>query len=410
VASHHHHRRALLGLGLAAALSTWTAVAAQSADTDRLKEQVISLLNQERAARGLPALHRVRALENAAQAYSETMMRATAGGPVYLAHLGPDGSTLGKRVSAMGYNWYSLGETLAAGQKSADQVLAEWLGSPLHRENLFSHEYRDVGIGIAMGPGTWSDGRLDPQVLWWTADLGASPDTASDDPSLPPPTTVVTPPPTIMGYATLSGMPVRSAQFGSLLMVTGQNLGLSGAVSFHGRPTSALLWSPTSLLVWVPLQATYPDVGPITVTVNGQTAFGPDFTTTQPASLFPPVPVVSPPAPAQPQPSLPPSNAAPAGMPTIKELWNSRKQRIDAVPQGQLITIRGLGFGTNASRQGRVLFVTGAGAQLYGSVWGWGDDTINVFTPFVRGALTVAVQTTVNGSVVTSNRVSLTIQ
>src|SRR5947199_4881133 len=91
--------RALLGLTLAAALSVWTAAAAQGVDVSGFREQVFSLLNDQRAANGLPPLQRVDALDSAAESYSQAMMLATAAGPVYLSHTGPDGSTLARRVA-----------------------------------------------------------------------------------------------------------------------------------------------------------------------------------------------------------------------------------------------------------------------------------------------------------------------
>src|SRR5947209_1627521 len=123
----HLRHRALLALAILAALSEWTAAAAQGVDLDQFKDQVVQLINQQRAISGLPPLQRVVPLEAAAQAYSQTMMQATAGGPVYLSHTGPDGSTLAGRVSATAYNWYTLGEDLAAGQTTPEQAVAQWM-------------------------------------------------------------------------------------------------------------------------------------------------------------------------------------------------------------------------------------------------------------------------------------------
>jgi hypothetical protein len=371
-------------------------------DTESLKEQVVSLLNQERAAQDLPPLRRVRTLEQAAQSYAEAMMRATAGGPVYLAHLGPDGSTLVQRVNAAGYRWFSLGETLAAGQKSAEQVIAEWFSSPLHRQNLMSREYRDVGIGITVGPGTWSDGRYDSTVIWWAINVGVGPDSAPEEGPATAPSTP-SPPPVVTGYTGLDGAPLIGAAFGSLVRVNGRNFGLSGAVSFHGRPAGIVTWSPTSLLVLVPLQDAYPDAGPVTVTVGGQTGTGPAFSTVRPGTLVqsPQLP------PQQPNPVGTPDSGAPAAKPAISDLVNGGNERVVTVKPGQLVTLRGRGFGTNSGRKGRVQFISTNGVKLDAGIWSWSDDAITVFTPFLRGAFAVVVQVDPSHS---SNRVSVTIQ
>lgn len=412
---YHHYRRALLGFGVIAALSAWARVSAQAVEVERYQEQVLALLNAERTASGLPALRRVATLEQAAQTYSETMMHATAGGPVYLAHLGPDGSTLGRRVSATGYVWYSLGETLAAGQKSPQQLVAEWMSSPLHRANILSRDYRDVGLGVAIGPGTWSDGRRDTHVIWWTANFGLSPSSLLDETRTPvsPPTDG--PGPTITGYMSIDGAAVSQAQFGTLLLITGENLGFSGSVRFHGRPTNTITWSPTAVMAWVPLQPSYPDVGPVTITSAGRTATGPTFTTVLPGSFMSPVPApVAPPLPMapspEPQPATPSHPVPYTGPPMITDLLTTAKQPLSSIPRGHMFTIRGRGFGANMQRKNRVLFLSGDRARTNGPVWEWADEGINVFAPYVRGKMEVVVQVEGSSGSVFSNRLPLTIR
>jgi uncharacterized protein YkwD len=390
--------------------ATVTDASAQGVDIGKLKDQLLVLFNQQRAAAGAPPLQRVSTLEKAAQTYSETMMQATDGGPVYLSHVGPDGSTLEGRVSLAGYVWSSLGEILAAGQKTPEQAVSDWLSSPLHRSVMLNPGYRDVGIGIAVGPGTWSNGRVDPQVIWWAADFGTGPgsDQSPDDGGVP---AQPLPPPSITGYALLDGSTASGASFGSLLLIQGQNLGFAGSVSFHGQPTSAVTWSPTSIMTFVPLQPIYPDVGPVTVTVDGGTANGPDFTTVRPGDL---VPVSSPgsrPPATNPgsTPSPTPAPVQPTG-PTIVELEGSDLKPLTTVRQGMLFTISGHDFGPNLSRLGRVVFILPSGAQLSGAVWDWSDRSITAFAPFFRGSMQVVVQVDASGSTVSTNRVPLTVQ
>src|SRR5688572_283497 len=106
-------------LAVITALVGWAGpVAAQGIEVETFRSQLLTLINEQRAAVGLPALRRDTALERAAQSHSEAMMSATAGGSIYLSHVGPDGRTLGSRITECGYLWYSAGENLAAGQKT----------------------------------------------------------------------------------------------------------------------------------------------------------------------------------------------------------------------------------------------------------------------------------------------------
>jgi uncharacterized protein YkwD len=405
----HLRDRALLALAIVAVLSEWTAASAQGVDVEQYKDQVVALINQQRGIVGLPPLQRVAPLDAAAQAYSESMMRATAGGPVYLSHTGPDGSSLASRVSATGYNWYTLGEDLAAGQSTPDQAVAQWMISKEHRANILNPDFSDAGVGIAVGPGTWADGRQDPQVIWWTIDFGQ--ESGGPSPGAPAPA-----PPTaaVSGYSTLDGTPVDAASFGTLIQISGQNLGVSGTVAFHGRPTSAISWSPTSILALVPLQPSYPDTGPVTITLPDQVATGASFTTEQPGA---PAPVPAPP----PNPfSGDPTGAAPPFWstgsvsapppPSIHELVDDSSRTLLTARQGQLFLIHGSGFGTNLLRQSQVLFVTPYGAQLAGAIWDWSDGSITTFAPYWSGRVQVVVEVNTSGTPVSSNRVNLTVE
>src|SRR5438132_1431938 len=97
--------------------------------------------------------------------------------------------------------------------------------------------------------------------------------------------------PTISGYAAHPaapgtrppGAPIASAAAGSQLLILGANLGTSGTLAFNGIPAlPALSWSPNEILVTVPAAPSYPFRGPVTVTVDGRTGTGPEFTIIQP--------------------------------------------------------------------------------------------------------------------------------
>ena len=76
-------------------------------------------------------------------------------------HVDPQGSSVLHRTQAIGYGLTVVGENLASGQFTAEQVFEGWLGSPEHRKNLLDREFREVGHGVAYGHNAagW-------QVLW----------------------------------------------------------------------------------------------------------------------------------------------------------------------------------------------------------------------------------------------------
>jgi hypothetical protein len=93
-------------------------------------------------------------------------------------------------------------------------------------------------------------------------------------------------PPTITGYAVdLPGMVTpNSLPPGTLLRVTGTNLGTEGTVLFDGDPLPAAVasWNPAEILLWVPTAPSYPFMTHVTVITNRRQAAGGDFTITQP--------------------------------------------------------------------------------------------------------------------------------
>ncbi len=96
--------------------------------------QVLSLVNQERAKVGLPALTMDQELLDAA------MQRAyeTA---VYYSHTRPDGRACFTASSL------TVGENIAAGQFSPAHVMNSWMNSEGHRANILDTGYASIGIG-----------------------------------------------------------------------------------------------------------------------------------------------------------------------------------------------------------------------------------------------------------------------
>lgn len=126
--------------------------------TQAEREQVRKLTNGQRQDNGdVAPLSMSSKLQAAAQAYAEHL---AADGQ--FSHT--DGSQLGDRITAAGYQWSAVGENLGLGQRSPAQIVAAWMASPGHRANMLNPDYVDVGVGIATRP--------DGQIIW-CLDLGA---------------------------------------------------------------------------------------------------------------------------------------------------------------------------------------------------------------------------------------------
>lgn len=114
-------------------------------DPNALIEQRIGdLINEARAAHGLPPLARASELARAACRHSTDMANHN-----FLAHIGSDGSTPGQRIKEAGYGWRAWGENIAAGYLSPEDVVAAWMASSGHRSVILRETYMDMGVGYA---------------------------------------------------------------------------------------------------------------------------------------------------------------------------------------------------------------------------------------------------------------------
>jgi uncharacterized protein YkwD len=69
----------------------------------------------------------------------------------YFEHEDPAGNSPADRVRAVGYREKLVGENIAYGPKSADEVVQGWLDSPGHCENIMDPRFGEMGIAYAPG-------------------------------------------------------------------------------------------------------------------------------------------------------------------------------------------------------------------------------------------------------------------
>jgi uncharacterized protein YkwD len=109
--------------------------AASPESPDRV--HAVALVNQFRAANGLPAL--VEASDAAGKAEFQAIAMANAGS-IYHSDL----------ASGIQPGWTTLGENVGYGS-SVDQVQAAMEVSPPHRANMLSGAFDQIGVGVAVG-------------------------------------------------------------------------------------------------------------------------------------------------------------------------------------------------------------------------------------------------------------------
>ncbi|MGN9795006.1 CAP domain-containing protein [Streptomyces sp. OZ13] len=119
--------------------------------------RIAALVNAERDKAGCPRLTVDPRLERAAGVHAEDM--AARG---YYAHVGPDGSDGGKRMTAAGYKWSRWAENIHRGPEDPSAVVADWMRSPGHRESILDCRFVDMGVGVELGSGG----------PWWVQTLG----------------------------------------------------------------------------------------------------------------------------------------------------------------------------------------------------------------------------------------------
>ncbi len=135
-------------------------LAAGSSQSAALDTSVVHALNVIRAQHGLAALSLSPQLSAAAATHSRDMI---ADG--YFSHASPDGLAFWQRIAryytSSSYAFWSVGENLlwSSGRLSVSATIADWMASPVHRANILSPAWRQIGIGSLSAkdaPGTYA--------------------------------------------------------------------------------------------------------------------------------------------------------------------------------------------------------------------------------------------------------------
>lgn len=114
-------------------------------------QEVVRLVNEERAKEGLSAL----TVDENVQAAA--MVRAAECEQSF-SHTRPDGSSFTTALKEQNVTYRSAGENIAWGQRTPEEVMNAWMNSSGHRANIMNPNYTTIGAGYyenANGIGYW---------------------------------------------------------------------------------------------------------------------------------------------------------------------------------------------------------------------------------------------------------------
>lgn len=110
------------------------------------EEEVVRLVNAERAKQGLaPLVHRAD-VKNVAEKKAMDMINSN-----YFSHTSPNYGSPFDMLKTFGISYRSAGENIAKGQRSPQEVMNAWMNSSGHRANILNRNYNGIGVGYYNG-------------------------------------------------------------------------------------------------------------------------------------------------------------------------------------------------------------------------------------------------------------------
>ena len=103
-------------------------------------EQVVSLVNAERAKEGLSPLTLETDMTNAAMVRAKEIQTS-------FSHTRPDGTSFATALKEAGVSYQRSGENIAWGQKTPEIVVNAWMNSSGHRANIMNANFTRIGVG-----------------------------------------------------------------------------------------------------------------------------------------------------------------------------------------------------------------------------------------------------------------------
>ena len=129
----------IFGVQVAAAQSTWKTSAEVPPN---FAQEVLDLVNDERAKEHLNPLKLSSSLNHYAQIRAKEITKS-------FSHTRPSGYSC---FTVIPKPYRMVGENIAAGQRSAKEVVQAWMDSPGHRENIMNPKFKELGMGYVYLP------------------------------------------------------------------------------------------------------------------------------------------------------------------------------------------------------------------------------------------------------------------
>nr|WP_275983461.1 CAP domain-containing protein [Paenibacillus hamazuiensis] len=125
---------------------TGNSAAPSSSSQSAYADQVVALVNQERANAGVKPLVVDQALAAMALDKAKDMYNNH-----YFDHTSPTYGSPFDMMNSYGISYTYAGENIAMGQKTPQEVMNAWMNSPGHKQNILSPNYTKIGVAYYNG-------------------------------------------------------------------------------------------------------------------------------------------------------------------------------------------------------------------------------------------------------------------
>ena len=119
--------------------------------TQSYEEEVVRLVNKERASRGLSPLKHNWELSRVARYKSEDMKNRN-----YFSHTSPTYGTPYQMMKSFGISYKTAGENIARGYATPNAVVDGWMNSSGHRANILNSSFTEIGVGYYADGSYWT--------------------------------------------------------------------------------------------------------------------------------------------------------------------------------------------------------------------------------------------------------------
>ena len=122
-----------------------------AATQKKLEDEVLVLVNKERASMGLKPLTMDENVRKVARIKSSDMSQKK-----YFSHTSPTYGTPFEMLKSYGISYKSAAENIAQGYTTAQAVVTGWMNSSGHRANILNASYTKIGIGYEANGNYWT--------------------------------------------------------------------------------------------------------------------------------------------------------------------------------------------------------------------------------------------------------------